>query len=144
LASAQDSQFRLRLALGFLEEAHADLSTDRWRSCVDSSQMSVENASKAILALFGPVGRTHAVADVLRRAIEANQLSEQVIPQATQLADLAEQLGWDVHMASDYGDETEHRTPWELFDEPAAKDALHKAEIAVDLAQQIIETVTTS
>jgi hypothetical protein len=31
----------------------------RWRSFVDSAQLSVENAEKTVLALFGLVGRTH-------------------------------------------------------------------------------------
>ena len=55
---AQDSEarFRRRLAVGFLEEAKQDLELERWRSCVDNSQLATENAAKAALALLGPVG----------------------------------------------------------------------------------------
>ena len=41
--SEQDVNFRLRLAEGFLQEAEEDLILSRWRSCVDNTQLSVEN-----------------------------------------------------------------------------------------------------
>jgi len=40
----EDARYRLRLAIGFLEEARQDLSLGRWRSCVDNAQLSVENS----------------------------------------------------------------------------------------------------
>ena len=42
-------------------------------------------------------------------------------------------------MKSDYGDEETRQTPWELFDESRAKEALALAEEAVSLARQILE-----
>ena len=56
------------------------------------------------------------------------------------LADLAEILGFDVHVQTDYGDEMEGRTPWELFDEADARQALTIATEAVGLAEQIVGT----
>jgi HEPN domain-containing protein len=47
------------LAKGFLQEAEQDFQLHRWRSCVDNAQLSVENADKAIIAIFEPVERTH-------------------------------------------------------------------------------------
>lgn len=52
-------RYRQRLAEGFLGEARQDVELRRWRSCIDNSQLAVENAAKAALALLGPVGRTH-------------------------------------------------------------------------------------
>jgi hypothetical protein len=47
-------------------------------------------------------------------------------------------LGPQIHIQSDYGDDEKMKTPWQLFDEPKAKDALKTAEEAVRLAQEII------
>jgi hypothetical protein len=40
---------------------------------------------------------------------------------------------------SDYGDEETLQTPWELFDEGRATEALALAEESVGLARQILE-----
>ena len=50
-------------------------------------------------------------------------------------------LGFDVHVQTDYGDEMEGFTPWELFDADDVRSALAIAEEAVGLAQLIIETL---
>lgn len=64
-----EARYRLRLAEGFLQEARQDIALQRWRSCVDNSQLAVENAAKAALAFLGPVGRTHNPATLLRQAL---------------------------------------------------------------------------
>jgi len=135
VASAEDARYRLRLGEGFLTEAQQDLTLGRRRSCVDNSQLSVENAAKSVLALLGPIGRTHSVAGLLRRAVHEHRFSPPLIPAVSRLADLAEKLAWDIHVASDYGDEIGRRTPWELFDETAAGEALCVAEEAVAIAR---------
>ena len=53
---SEDARYRLRVAEGFLEEAHQDMALQRWRACVDNSQLATENAAKAVLALSGPLG----------------------------------------------------------------------------------------
>lgn len=55
----RSAEYRLKLAQGFLNEARQDVGLGRWRSAVDNAQLAVENAAKAVLALLGPVGRTH-------------------------------------------------------------------------------------
>lgn len=54
-----DAHYRLKVAQGFLDEARQDVSLARWRAAMDNAQLAVENAAKAVLALLGPVGRTH-------------------------------------------------------------------------------------
>ncbi len=126
-------QFRIRLAEGFLSEARQDTVLERWRSCVDNSQLCVENAAKAALALIGPVGRTHAPGQLLRLAIQNARFTDTNIDPVLQLADLADLLGNDIHIQSDYGDESLQRTPWELFNQAAATKALVMAEQAYTL-----------
>lgn len=139
MASADDARYRLGLAQGFLGEAQQDVGLRRWRSCVDNSQLATENAGKAVLALLGPVGRTHDPASLLRYALDANRFSPARVLSVTHLAELTAELGWTVHAASDYGDEEGRLTPWEIFDEGAAKQALGVAEEAVSIAQGIVE-----
>jgi HEPN domain-containing protein len=137
VASSDDAYYRLKLARGFLDEAQADLSLQRWRSCADNSQLAAENAAKAILALLSPVGRTHNPAILLRRALDQGRFAAQVEPRIERLAQCAETLGPNVHMQSDYGEEQTGRTPWELFDEGEAQRLLAVAQEAVRIADEL-------
>lgn len=47
----------------------------RWRSAMDNAQLAVENGAKAVLALIGPVGRTHNPAPLLRQALRDGVLT---------------------------------------------------------------------
>lgn len=106
---------------------------------MDNAQLATENAAKAALALVGPVGRTHQPALLLRQALQMFSPSDQ--QSVERLSELAEMLGFDVHVQTDYGDEMEGFTPWELFNADDARSALAIAEEAVGLAQLIIETL---
>jgi len=131
--------YRLRLAKGFLDEARQDVSLKRWRSALDNSQLAVEHAAKAVLALLGPVGRTHQPAVHLRKALDEGHFGPPQAPSVKALAEKAELLGPDVHIQTDYGDEVGGLTPWELFDEADAHQALTLAEEAVALAERIVQ-----
>jgi HEPN domain-containing protein len=136
---SSDAQYRFRIAQGFLEESRQDVALTRWRSAVDSAQLATENAAKTVLALVGPVGRTHQPALLLRQALQIFSPSYQQYVE--RLSEQAEMLGFDVHVQTDYGDEMEGVTPWELFNEDDARSALAIAEEAVRLAQLIIEAL---
>jgi HEPN domain-containing protein len=138
IAGGQNAAYRLKLAQGFLEEARQDAGLDRWRSAVDGAQLTVENAAKTGLALFGRVGCTHNPATRIRRLIGEGQLETTLSKRLERLAEPAELLGPDVHAQTDYGDETGGRTPWELFEEEDARQALAIAEEAASLADQIV------
>ena len=92
-----------------------------------------------MLALVGPVGRTHQPALLLRQALQVFSPSHQQYVEM--LSEQAEMLGFDVHVQTDYGDEMEGVTPWELFNDDDARSALAIAEEAVGLAQLIIEAL---
>ncbi len=139
MTAAGQARYRLGLAEGFLEEARQDIPAGRWRSCVDNSQLSAENAAKAVLGLLGPVGRTHKPFVFLRQALGENRFAADTRAQVEKLAECAELLGPDVHVKSDYGDEESERSPWELFGEPDARRALDLAEEAVRLAKEVVE-----
>jgi hypothetical protein len=88
---------------------------------------------------WGPVGRTHNPAVHLRAALEQGRFRPSQALAVRSLTEKAELLGPDVHIQTDYGDEAGGRTPWELFDEEDARQALAMAEEAVALAKQIIQ-----
>jgi HEPN domain-containing protein len=115
------------------------VSLKRWRSAVDNAQLAVENAAKAVLALVGPVGRTHNPAAQLRQAAGGGLFPATIADKVQHLAGQSEVMGADVHVRTDYGDEAGGRTPWELFDESDALRALAAAEESVNLAQSIIQ-----
>jgi HEPN domain-containing protein len=133
----KEAWYRLKVAQGFLGEARQDIDLQRWRSTVDNAQLAVENSVKAVLALIGPVGRTHNPAPHLRRVLD-NQLFTSHRDKLERLVKHTEMMGPDIHIQTDYGDEVGGRTPWELFDESDAHQALTIADESVRLAEQII------
>lgn len=139
--AGEQASYRLKLAQGFLDEARQDMKLRRWRSAVDNAQLSVENSSKAVLGLLGPISRTHNSAPLLRQAISEGLFSGKNFERVRQLVEQTELLGPDIHMQTDYGDEPGGRTPWELFGEPEARQAVDAAERAVQLAEEIIRGV---
>lgn len=138
MKSLPESRYRLRLAQGFLEEARQDMALGRWRAAVDNSQLCVENAAKAVLALLGPVGRTHNPAAQLRQALKEERFTPQDAHLVETLTEIAEMLGPDIHIQTDYGDEAGGYTPWELFHEEDARQALQMAEEAFSLAERLV------
>ena len=136
-----DARYRLKVAQGFLDEAHQDVELKRWRSAVDNAQLAVENAAKAVLSLAGPVGRSHNPATQLRQVLRDKLFAAPQDGQAQRVAELAEMMGADVHIQTDYGDEAGGRTPWELFGETDGRRSLDMAQEAVNLARAIIQAV---
>jgi len=137
----EDARYRLRLAIGFLEEARQDLSLGRWRSCVDNAQLSVENSLKSAIALWGPIPQTHNPAEVLAEMMDQGQIDETFREVVEKLLSCGEELGPDVHVRTDYGDELSGLTPWEIFHEEDARNAVAVAERAVGIVQDLLESL---
>jgi HEPN domain-containing protein len=136
--TSKDAQYRLKVAQGFLEESREDMGLKRWRSAVDNAQLAAENAAKAVLALVVPLGKTHNPAPPLRKAVRESLFPEEYGVLVEQLATFSETLGFDIHVQTDYGDEMEGLTPWEIFGEEDAQQAITIADETVKLAMKII------
>ena len=137
----ESTLYRLKIVQGFLDESRQDVQLGRWRSAVDNAQLAVENSAKAVLSLAAPVGKTHNPAPQIRETLSKGYFPAEISEKVERLAECAEQLGFDVHIQTDYGDETGRLTPWELFDEEDAREAQILAQEAVDLADTIIREV---
>ncbi len=129
--------YRLALAEGFLREGEEDFRLHRWRSCVDNSQMAVENAGKMVLALFGVVPKTHDPARQIKRLLQERPLEHTVRMRIqSMLPDLA-LLGTETHFLTDYGDEINYILPWDIFTQEMAEEALTSARHVVVQARML-------
>ena len=143
MSASRDVAYRIALTAGFLVEAEQDFVLERWRSCVDNAQLTVENAGKAALALFGIVPKTHdparQIASILREQALPAEVSELL---RAMLPDLLI-LGTEAHFLTDYGDEASYTLPWDLFTRQTAEDALQSAQRLVQMARTLQDLIRT-
>jgi len=104
---------------------------------VDNSQLAVENAAKSVIARFSPIPRSHDVAALLAEHLEQGLIPAALRGNVEALKELNQELGFEEHVRSDYGEEGRGITPWELFREPEARRAIELARRAVSLAEEI-------
>lgn len=141
LNTPDEVSYRLALAKGFLAEAEQDLTLERWRSCVDNAQLSVENAGKSVLASFGVVPRTHDPAQQIAVLMNRETLPENVkTVLEAMLPDLLT-LGQSEHFLTDYGDESTYTLPWDLFNAESAEDALAVTRRSFQHATQVVSAL---
>lgn len=139
--SRDDIDYRLKLSEGFLGEAEQDFSLKRWRSCVDNSQLGVENAGKAILLLFGVSPKTHEPAKHLSLIVNDDSIPEEIRSLIKDALPDFLTLGLEEHFMTDYGDESTYTLPWELFDEESASRALTSARLCYSAAAKTVDQV---
>lgn len=133
----EDAEYRKRLAQGFLNEARVNFAHQLWRSCVDNSQLSIENSGKMIIALFEPVEKTHNPSHQLKRLVEQRKLSGAFETQIEDIIAILDKFGIEEHFMTDYGDEATHTDPWSLFGVEDAREALEMAETCYRLSEWI-------
>jgi len=100
--------------------------------------MAVENAAKAVIAMRGPVPKVHELKGALSKLVKDDRLRS-LRKEIALLAEISEKLGFEEHIRTDYGDEGQYRTPWDIFDRESAEEALSLARKAYDTASGIIE-----
>jgi len=137
--SQADAEYRLRLAKGFQKEAEQDFQLQRWRSCVDNAQLSVENAGKAIIAIFEPVERTHNPAVNLRKLIDKKLIDNTLLNDLNTALNFFDELGFEEHFLTDYGDEKTYQDPWSLFSDEDAQKALDIMQKCLAVAEKFYQ-----
>ena len=139
--SREDVEYRLNLAKGFLKEAEQDFQLERWRSCVNNAQLSVENSGKAILMLFGVSPKTHEPGRHLAKLIKNTEIPEEIRGIVKKFLPSFLTLGIEEHFMTDYGDESSYKLPWEIFDQKSAKSALDSAKQCKSASEDIVKWI---
>ncbi len=133
----RDVEYRLELAQGFLHEAEHDYALERWRACVSSSILVVENSGLAVLMLFGVSPFTHKPGRHLSQLISEGTVANDAAALIEQL--LPELETYDSHekMLVKYGDESTFRLPWELFGAEEGGLAIEAARKCMRVSQEM-------
>lgn len=137
----KDAEYKLKLALGFYEEGKQNLKYKQYRSCVDNSQLSIENSAKAIIVCFTPLGKTHSPVQGLRKLLQEERITDWIRKGIQEIIPIVEEHGFEEHILSDYGDEESYRTPWEIFDKKSAEDIYGAATRVLTKAKEIISLI---
>lgn len=136
----EDSEYRFRLSKGFLTEARHNFEHELWRSCVDNSQLTVENCGKMIIAIFEPVEKIHNPSHQIKRLIGKRLTDSNLIQKVNDLVPIIENFSSEKHFMTDYGDEATKTDPWTLFGKEEAKEALELAEKAFKISESIFNS----
>ncbi len=132
-------KYRLKLAEGFLKESVQDLELERYRSCVDNAQLSIENSAEAVLFFFGPVAKTHNPAADLKQLIDNKKIAGEIENVLLSIIKIASGYGMKEHFLTDYGDEIELLSPWEIFSREDAEKAKGSAMDRFDLTKKALQ-----
>jgi len=127
--------FRIRLAERYLEDADGAHRRGDNRGTVSSSQLSVENSAKAVVAFFRIPSWSHDLSPELRELLESIPLGTR--PLAEELAGIAEELAPE-HGRSIYGEPIRGLTPWDIYSEEDAAATLQKAKRAIECARIVL------
>ena len=141
--SNDDVSYRMKLAEGFLNEAIQDHDLKRFRSCVNNSQLSIENSVKAVLAYFGPVPWSHSLSANLSELIGRQEFDDEIKILIEKLRDLSLSYGLREHFLTDYGDEEQKLSPWEIFSNEEARLALETAKQCFKFLNEILDKLPT-
>ena len=136
--ATDDVAYRLALAKGFLNEAEQDMGLGRWRSCVDNSQLAVENTGKTALSLFGVAPKSHDPAKQIAAILRQQTIPKEMASALERLLPDLVTLGEHEHVRTDYGDEETYTLPWDLFTQQSADTALKTAQRCVQTIQKLL------
>jgi HEPN domain-containing protein len=127
--------YRLRLSERHLADAEEAYRRRDYRGAVFSSQLTVENSAKAVIAFFRVPSWSHDPSHELGELLD--QIPEEVRGLAEELSDLSSTLAPE-HGRATYGEPERSLTPWEIYGEEEARKALDYARRALENALAIL------
>jgi HEPN domain-containing protein len=128
--------YRLNTAIEQLEAATKRLSIEDWVGTVQASQLTAENAAKAVIAHFHLPGWTHDPSNELREIL--NKIPNHLKDDVGKLIDIVSTLAPE-HGRTSYGIPTERITPRQLYNRENAEEALRKAREAYEISRKILK-----
>ncbi len=127
--------YRVRLSERHLSEAEEAYRRRDFRGTVLSSQLAVENSAKAVIAFFRVPSWSHDPSHELRELLE--EIPEEVRGLAEELSELSSTLAPE-HGRATYGEPERSLTPWEIYGEEEAREALEYARRSLENALAIL------
>ena len=129
-------QYRVKLATRYFKEAEEAIKRKDYRSTVASSQLCAENAAKAVIALYRIPSWSRDPSHELLEIIQ--HLKPELSELAKELAEIARRLAPE-HGRATYGELTRGLTPWDIYGEEDALEALTMARRAWKLMKIILK-----
>ncbi|MBI4788204.1 MAG: HEPN domain-containing protein [Chloroflexi bacterium] len=130
--------------MGYLREAEEEFSEKHWWTTVANAQLAIENAAKAVIALFEPVEKVHDPSRQLQRILDRNPVPESITKRMVVVIGFFPQHGHAEHIKATYGEDKTHTAPWELFVKKDARIALTDSRKSVRNAQAVFKYFSAS
>ena len=132
---SREIEYRIELARSFLQDAEERLRLSDFKGCVQYSQLSAENAAKAVIATRRTPSWGHDPSAELLEVTK--ELSAEHRESPARLAAICSQLAPE-HARTTYGEPERFLTPWALYDLEAAQRSITLAREAVAIMNEII------
>jgi Uncharacterized conserved protein related to C-terminal domain of eukaryotic chaperone, SACSIN len=131
-------RYRYKLAINYLRDANEAFNRGDWRDTVANAQLSAENAAKAVIAVYRVPSWSHDPSGELQELVDRmpRELADLVI----ELANIAKRLAPE-HGRSTYGEPSMGLTPWDIYTQGDAENALGMAKRAVEIMKTILRTL---
>ncbi len=131
-------RYRYKLAINYLRDANEAFNRGDWRGTVANAQLSAENAAKAVIAVYRVPSWSHDPSGELQELVDRmpRELADLVI----ELANIAKRLAPE-HGRSTYGEPSMGLTPWDIYTQGDAENALGMAKRAVEIMKTILRTL---
>lgn len=142
--SEEEAWYRLSLAQGRLRRTVEAFERGDYLGCVLEAQLSVENAAKAVIAVFRIPSWSHDPSVELREVITRNRenmvrkLGADFMSELEELASTAEDLAPE-HGRATYGNSERRIPPWEIFTEEDAREASGRVKRAYETAEKLVK-----
>lgn len=132
---SEEVVYRLNLAKEHFQAMLKRVKVDDWVGVVQASQLTAENAAKAVIAYFMIPSWSRDPSDELLKICE--RLPTSLREKAQELAAITRELAPE-HGRTSYGALEQRLTPSAIYDQVAAEKAVKAAEKALSLAKHIL------
>ena len=137
----REFEFRLRLAKDHLETAERSFNIGLYPVAVHYAQLSIENSTKAIIALFKPPTWSHRPGGELLKLIEERKELKKYKNFLEELSRVVDEVSKH-HGLTTYGDIESLKTPKEIYTREEAKKLVLKAKEILQKTRQIINDLS--